>query len=232
MARFGIIKSDDKVFTGDKIRFDFRQSFVTPDEQLATPTSHEASFDGGLNWIDVTKDKFVDFIYSTAGTKTVQLRITTQTGNDIVSKTVTALDLTAQKLFSNDSDLYQYEPEIDSLLPKKWSSWNMIHLEAQKFFIDWLDEKRIFNEQKEKYQVSDLLDRDQVRQFSIFKVLELIYSGENNVAGDLYQLKRDKYRELCNEKLAKSQISLDFNKNGVADLGERTDLFSVELIRQ
>ena len=29
---FGVVKCDDNVFTGDKIRFDVSESFVTPDE--------------------------------------------------------------------------------------------------------------------------------------------------------------------------------------------------------
>ena len=228
--RFGIIKSDEKVFVGDKINFDFSKSFVTPEEVLAT-VNHEASFDAGLTWINVTASKNIDYVFVSAGTKTVSLRITTQSGNSVFTKQVAALDLTAQQLFSTDSDLYRFEPEIDKLLPKKWTSWNLVHLEAQKYFIDWLDEKRIFNEQKEKYTVADLTDRDQVRQFSIFKTLELIYSGTFNQTGDIYSTKRDKYRELANEKLAKSTLSLDYNKNGTADEGERTDLHSVGVIR-
>lgn len=232
MSRFGIIKSDDKVFSNDKIRFDFTKSFITPDETLATPKNHEVSFDAGATWIDVTAKRIIDFIFTSVGTKSVQLRVTTLSGNDVVSKSVEVLNLITQKLFSTDSDLYRYEPEIDNLLPNKWSSWNLIHLEAQRFFIDWLDEKRIFAKDRTKYGVDDLLDRDEVRQFSVFKTLELIYSGNHNVSGDLYQLKRDKYRELANDKLAKSQIALDFNKNGTAEINERTDLFAVGIIRQ
>lgn len=232
MAIFGIIKSDDKVFNGDKISFDFSKSFITPDETLAAAPNHQASFDGGTTWIDVTASKKIDFIYSTPGSKTIKLRITTTLGNSIVDKIITVLDLTAQKLFSTDSDLYRYEPEIDNLLPKKWTSWNLVHLEAQKFFVDWLDEKRIVAENGTKYGVADLMDKDQVRQFSLFKTLELIYSGTFNQTGDIYSGKRDKYRELANDKLAKSTVALDYNKNGIQDEGEATDLFSVVLKRQ
>lgn len=232
MAIFPIIKSDEKVFNGDKISFDFSKSFITPDETLAPAPNHQASFDGGVTWIDVTNSKKIDFIYSTPGTKTVKLRVTAVSGNVVTDKVITVLDVVAQKLFSTDSDLYRFEPEIDSLLPKKWTSWNLVHLESQKYFMDWLDEKRIYSENGSKYAVNDLTDRDQIRQFSIFKTLELIYSGTFNQTGDIYSGKRDKYRELANDKLAKSTISLDYNKNGNADEGERTDLNSVVLRRE
>lgn len=232
MSNFPIIKSDEKVFTGDKISFDFSKSFITPDETLAAVPNHQASFDGGVTWIDVTTSKKIDFIYSTPGSKTVKLRVTTTLGNVVADKIINVMDIVAQKLFSNDSDLYRFEPEIDSLLPKKWTSWNLVHLESQKYFIDWLDEKRIYAADGSKYGVADLSDLDQVRQFSIFKTLELIYSGTFNQTGDIYSSKRDKYRELANDKLGKSTISLDYNKNGNLNEGERTDLHSVVLIRE
>jgi hypothetical protein len=231
MGRFGVIRSDDKVFVGDKIQFDVSKSFVTPDETLATPKNHEVSFDAGVTWLDITAKKKIDYIYSTAGTKTVSLKITTTAGNSIFTKDITALDLAAQKLFSSDSDLYRHEPDIDNLLPAKWSSWNLIHLEVQKAFMDWLDEKRIFNQDGTKYVVDDLLDLQQVRQFSIFKVLELIYSGAHNISGDVYEAKRDKYLEWANEKLSRSQIALDYNGNATADRNERTDLMAVVVRR-
>jgi hypothetical protein len=229
---FPIIKSEDKVFINDKISFDFQKSFLTPDESFASPTSHEASFDAGATWIDCTSKKSIDYIFATPGAKIVQLRITANSGTEEVSKTVTALDYVTQKLFSTDTDLYRYEPEIDNLMPKKWSSWNLVHLEAQKNFIDWLDEKRIYNERGEKYAVADLTDLEQVRQYSIFRTLEIIYAGTFSVSGDVFKDKFTKYQTMANDKLAKSTISLDFNKNGNADLNERTDLHTVSIGRQ
>lgn len=231
MAKFGIIKSDDKVFTGDKVRVDVSESFATPDETLAT-ISHEISTDAGVSWYNITQKKMIDWIFTSAGTKTFTFRFTTSAGSQLFTKDVTVLDLTAQKLFSNDNDLYKYEPEIDQYLPKKWSGWNLVHLEAQKYIMDWLDEKRIFNVNGAKYTVNDLMDKDQVRQFSLFKTLEFIFEGNVKVVGDLFSIKRDHYRQLANEKAARSQLSLDFNANGLNDDSqERTDLHSVGVMR-
>lgn len=231
MSRFGVIKSDDKVFKNDKIRFDASKSFVTPDETLATPKNHEISFDAGVTWIDITTPKVCDFIYTSIGTKTVQLRITTTSGNSVESRTIEVLDLDNKKLFSKDSDLYRHEPEIDNLLPKKWSSWNLNHLEAQKIFMDWLDEKGIFNKNGKKYEVADLLDLEEVRQWSVYKCLELIYRGNVNVANDVSDQKSKTYAAEADKKLAKSQIALDYNEDGEANAGERTDLYSVNINR-
>lgn len=232
MSIFGVLKSDDKIFSGDKIRFDASESFLAPALVFAT-VSHEISVDAGVTWFDISKNKIVDWIFTTAGTKTISLRVsTTQPASQVFTKDITVIDLTTANLFSNDSDLYEYETDIDQYLPKKWSSWNLVHLAAQKHIIDWLDEKRIFAFNGTKYSASDLLDKAEVRQFSIFKTLELIFASNSNIVGDIFSIKRDKYRELANEKAARAQITLDFNKDTINnDSQERTDLHSVSVFR-
>lgn len=233
MAIFGVIKCDDNVFTGDKIRFDVSESFVTPDETLATPISHEISVDGGVSWYNITAKKMVDWIFTSAGNKTITLRITALSGSQTFTKSVTVLDLTTAKLFSKDFDLYQHEPEIDQYLPKKWSSWNMIHKRAQDWIIDFLDEKGIFNENGAKYTVNDLHDLQQVKQLSTYKTLEFIFEGNSNVVGDIFSIKAAKYKELSNTKASRSQLSLDYNANGVNDDSqERTNLHTVVIKRR
>jgi len=232
MSIFGIIKSDDQVFTGDKIRFDFAESFLAPALAFA-PISHEASIDGGITYYNVTQKKSVDWIFSATGPMTLTLRLnTTQPASQTYTKTIQVVDLIGANLFSKDADLYQYETDIDQYLPKKWSSWNMVHFAAQKYILDWLDEKRIFAFNETKYTASDLLDKAEVRQFSIFKTLEFIYEANSKIVGDLFSVKSAGYRLLANEKASRSQITLDYNKDTLNNDGqERTDLNSVIVLR-
>jgi hypothetical protein len=233
MSIFGIIKCDDKVFAGDKLQIDVSESFVAPNLAIATSAGLQISVDAGVNWYDITLKKQLSWGWlNTSGAKTITLRMTTATAETAdFTKTVTVIDQVAQNLFSKDSDLYQYEPDIDSLKPKKWSSWNMIHLAAQEWITDWLDEKRIFDENGNSYTAADLLDKQQVKQLSCFKALEMIYEGNSNMVGDIYSIKRDKYKALANEKASRSQLKLDFNKDTVVNEGERTDLHTVLLRR-
>lgn len=231
MSIFGVIKCDDKVFAGDKLRIDASESFLAPGLVLAT-VSHEISVDGGTTWYNISQKKYVDWIFSSTGAKTITLRIsTTEPASLTFTKSITVLNLTTQSLFSNDSDLYQYESEIDQYLPKRWSAWNLIHLKAQEWIMDWLDEKRIFDENGDKYVVADLLDKQQVKQLSCYKVLEFVYESNINTVDDLFTQKRNKYRELANEKASRSQLQLDVNKNGLADDGEKIDIHGIGIYR-
>jgi hypothetical protein len=231
MAIFGKINSDAYVFTGDKIRIT-ASVILSPDLALHATKNLELSFDSGTTWFDVTTKRYLDWIYSAAGNKTVKLKVTTTTGEEIFTKSVEVLDLTTATLFSTDNDLYALEPEIDQYLPKKWDSWNYLHLEAQKQIVQWLDDKGILNENREKYTVASIMDITQVREFSVNKVLGMIFRTSSNQVGDLFSVKATYYEEQANLKAAKAQIRLDYNDNGVADDGEMTNLFVVNVIRR
>ena len=230
MAQFPLVKMDTLVFTGDKIRIDVSDSVITPNETFAT-VSHEVSFDSGVTWFNVTAKKIIDWIYSTEGTKNVQVRITSNEGSTTSSFALLVYDITTAKLFSNDMDLYMYEQDIDAILPKRWSSWNIIHYAAQKWILDWLDEKRVVDQDGNKYTINDFLEPQEVKQLSCYKTLEFIFESNSNVTGDISSIKRDKYRALANEKASRAQLKLDFNKNNESETLERTDLLTVMVNR-
>jgi hypothetical protein len=227
MSIFGIIKADEKVFTGDKLKIDVSESFIAPDLTFAT-ISHEISVDAGVTWYNVTTKKYIDWVFTTAGTKTISLRITTTLpSTQTFTKDVTVLNLATAGLFSSDFDLYGYEPEIDQYRPKKWSSWNVVHLRAQDWIIDMLDEKGIFAEDGSKYTAADILDKQQVKQLSTYKTLQFIFEGNSNVVGDLFSIKAAKYEQLSNTKASRSQLSLDYDNDTVSTVAEKTNLHTV-----
>lgn len=224
---FPILKYEDVIYTNNRVRFEASESFAN--KALAT-VSHEMSMDGGSTWINITQKKHLDWMFLNDATYVVQLRInTSDLDSATISKTVEVVDASTQVFFSNDSDLYKYEADIDKYLPDRWSSWIHMHAEARKIFMDWLDEKGIKKEDGSKYLVEDVMDIEQVRQFSTFKALELIFESNIKVTGDVFSFKRDHYRKLSNEKLSRSEIKLDFNGNTEAD--ESTNLLTVGVER-
>ena len=238
MSAFAVLKSDDKVFANDKIRFDATASFLTPDDSWEVGTqqtplpSHEISFDDGDTWIDISEHEYIDYAFATAADYDVVLRVTADSGSvSTIEKTVTVIDPTTTILFSKDSDLETYEPEINRYLPKKWSSWNLVHLRAQEFILQWLDETRVYKADGTNFTADDFGDHEQVKQLSCYKTLEIIYEGLSNVVGDIFSLKRDKYKSLVIEKLNRANLKLDYDGSGAVDTNERIDLYSGELTR-
>lgn len=229
MPRFGKILCEDKTFVNDKITFDFSKSIITPDETPAV-ISHEFSIDN-ITWINVTSTKSIDWLFNTIGIKSIYLRLTSTSGSDVSTRTVSILNLSAQNLFSSDSDLSAYEPEIMKWLPKKWSAWNLIHLRAQEYIMNMLRERSIFDKNNTPYVVADIFDLTEVKDLSVALVLRYIFSGTSNASDDVFKKKSDYYDELVSTRSAKATIKLDFNKNSVADDHEITDLRSIEIRR-
>jgi hypothetical protein len=229
---FGIIKCDDEVFSNDKIRINVSESFLAEGFSFTPTVSHEISVDAGVTWYDVSTKKGLDWIFSSAGTKTISLRInTTAPSTQVFTKDITVLDISTANLFSKDFDLYVHEPEIDQYKPKKWSSWNIVHKRAQDWIIDWLDEKGMMAQDGSKYAAADIMDKQQVKQFSVYKTLQFIFEGNSNIVGDLFSVKAAKYMELANTKSSRAILDLDYNKNTVADVYEKTSLQTIVVRR-
>jgi hypothetical protein len=227
---FPILTFDKEVFSGDKVRIDASRSFFDPNETAAT-ISHEISFDDGATWINISEKKYIDYGTFNGGETPIKFRLTSNLTDAILNESLAVLDIGTIKLFSRDFDLYSYESDIDQYLPKKWSSWNLVHYNAQKYILDWLDEKRIYKSDGSKYTAADLLDKKEVRQFSIAKTLEFIFESNSKIVGDVFSVKRDKYRALANEKASRMQLTLDANGDTILNDTENRDIGGVELIR-
>lgn len=229
MAKFGIIISDEKVFSGDIIELDFNRSSFTPDE---TPEaiSHEFSIDQ-TNWINVTQQRKIVWSFNSVGLKTVYLRLTSTSGSEVFSKSINVLDLAAQKLFSKDQDLANVEPEIMKMLPKKWSSWNLMHLAAQEKIINLIREKGWKSWSGVAYTKDDFLNVSEVKEWSIAIALELAYFNISNASNDVFMEKSKYYASLVNAREANARIKLDYNKNTVADKDEEATFNTVGLSR-
>lgn len=228
---FGIIKSDDKVFTGDSILIDVSKSFLAPNVAFTPNNSHEISVDEGVTWYDISSKKQVNWLFSTHGVKTITLRLNTvSNGSQTFTKTIEVLNITTANLFSKDNDLYSYEPDIDNLMPKHWSSWNMVHLEAQSQIVQWLDRKNIRKTDGTQYVVSDFANIKQVREWSQALVLSLIYEGNSNQLNDVFKEKAITYRNLVSEKMQLAHIELT-GESLNQTINATTDLRTVTVVR-
>lgn len=228
MARFGFILSDSKVFQGDLIQFDFTKSTFNGGD-IPEPVSHEFSVNN-TDWTNVTQTKKIEWVFNDPGFQTVYLRLTSNFGSEVFQIIIEVLDLVDAKLFTTDFDLIGYEPDIMKYLPKKWSSWNIIHLRAQDYILNLLTEKAITDKDGKSYTKDDINDKKEVRDWAAALVLRYIFSSTSNADKDVFKAKADDYDEIENERASRARISLDYNKNSTND-DPTEDLRSIELRR-
>lgn len=135
-------------------------------------------------------------------------------------------------LFSNDGDLTSHEPDIMKWVTDGRSSFKNVHRRSQKLIIAWLDEKGYVNVYGDKYTKRDIVDIEEVKQWSTFMTLRLIFQGLSNAVDDVFDRKA-KYYEL-NEQAARQRVilRLDSNKDGVVNEIEGVSIYSGSLFRR
>lgn len=225
---FPVISTESKVQVDDMTRIDATRSFISAGEAAISLVEIEPEAASGF--INVTSDKYLDWAYSSEGTKTVSIRITTD--GSPVTKTATLVVVTsaADLLFSNDQDIVTHEPEIFRFLRPGRASFLDFHRKAQERILDNLKQRNILNWDGTKIEASNIFDRDEVKQWSKYLTISMIYESVQNEVEDLFAIKARDYMNLASKASDRATIALDKNIDGAVD--SSPDLKVSRLVRR
>lgn len=136
------------------------------------------------------------------------------------------------RLFCSNQDLTAHEPDLMKWVPQGRSSFKDVIRRSQKLILAWLDEKGYVNVYGNKFDKHDIIDLEEVRQWSIFQTLKLIMQGISNVTDDVFDKKAKEYSKL--EEAARQRVILriDTNRDGAADAMEGLSISSGSLYRR
>lgn len=225
MALFANILFYDAVLqTNEKTRLSAQNSYVTKDEDALTsvtinPEVSVASaidvFDGSdpLQW-------FLDYQWSSSGTKTVEVVVDNGTGPSSITGSIEVLTPEQDKLFSTDQDLVAEESDILSWLPEWKTSFNYLHRRAQERMFAWLDEKGYTDVFAEKFTKEDVVDTEELNEWSKYMVLRMLFNGLSNQPDDIFSQKASYYNS--KEIIARRRyvLRLDIDADGTVDTFE------------
>lgn len=224
---FPLLRTDEKVQIGDKFRFDASKSFVAP---IGVITKYEFDPNNTAIWIDAGTTSYLDWVYTTAGPKTCNLRITSGS-TAVVAVTLTAVTSSADALFSNDSDLIEIEPTIMKYLPAERSSFKYAHRRAQKHLLDSFDQHRIYVNDGTRISTVHLLDVQEVKNWSTLQTLSYIFDGLSNATDDVFSKKAKLYRGKSDSAMHLA-LRYDYNQDDEITESETRDLFTTEMVRR
>jgi hypothetical protein len=234
MSIFPNLIAETTVQVNDRLRLDASKSFASKDEAAITAVEIEPEAAAGFISVFSTKqnDWFLDWEYATDGAKAITVRITTDGAPVSRAFTVNAITSANDKLFSNDADLQIHEVNILKWLPDGKNSFKYLHRRAQDLIIAWLDEQGFVNVFDTKFDKNDILDIEEVRQWSTFMVLKLIFESISNSVDDVFDQKARKYHseELIHKKRAVLRIDID--GDGVVDSFEDINISSSRVFRR
>lgn len=236
MAIFGNIDFDLIVQAGEKIRLDASSSFLSPDEAALVTAKIKPEATASFINLDITDIEkwFIDWVYTSVGSKTVTLEIDTGSGPVTFTKDLTVVSLASENLFSSDYDLKAYEPDIMKWLPKGRWTYNFIHRKVRDLILTEIYKNRITNKDGTKITKEQIVDISEVREWAVCYVLNLIFIGISNKPDDTFSIKASMYKKTANEykNLSFNILGIDLNSDSQIDITEKLDIRSGSLIRR
>ena len=250
MDIFVDIKCDSIVQINEKIRFDFTKSFVPKPYVTATDIVFiQVLPTPGGTWIPIhdatgteapklqVKDWYFDWVYTSArdavdGVQTFSVKFTSNQDDDVENSIDVILTTPDDdNLFSNDNDLIKYEPDILRWLPDGRSTWNYLHRRAQDRILSYLFEHGYKNSDGSPFTKSQILEKYDVKEWSTFLTLKLIFGSITNSKDDVF-LDKMRFYENLEGRVATTNIRVDINSDGIQDASEVLRIGEIRLVRR
>jgi hypothetical protein len=226
---FAVIKAEKTLRIADKTRLNASESY--PGVPGTTITLIEIQPEGTALFYDVTTDGYLDWQYTTEEVKTATARVTF---SDLSVVNATAdLNVLAEAndiIFSDDSDLVEFEDDILDYVVIGRNSFLNIHRKTKNVILAEVANKRILNPDGSKITIDQFADLSELREWSTYMTLKFIFESLMANPGDKFEGKRDMYQEM-NDK-ASSRFLLTITSNIDNTTEKRKDLFTGRLVRR
>lgn len=167
-------------------------------------------------------------------TKTVTVSVTNGTDQADSEFTLEVVSERADRLFSSDSDLRKHEPDILKFVPQGRATFKDIHRRSQQLMLEWLAGEGSLDAYGEKIIPRRFLDLDEVRDWSTYLTLSLIFDGLSNAVDDVFARKAERYLAMSVKRRDRAMLHLDLDQDGAADPseGEGLDTRSARVYRR
>lgn len=240
MAIFPNLILDGVVQTNDKTRLDARKSYVTNEPDPITKV--EISPDNGVTYIDVTGNLslreptwYADYQFATDGDFPIRCRVTVGSLSPVTSeitKTLVVVSSADDHLFSTDDDLVAIESDIMKYVPDGRSSWIREHRKAQTLIISWLNKNNVRDNMGNLITKANVIDTTELREWSTFLTLSLIYKALSNSVDDVFDKKSKEFSSQAVDARYMYSLRLDLDNDGVLGSGEGVMLRTVQMVRR
>lgn len=234
MAIFPVLEVESIIQVNDKLRISGVKTFVSKDNVAITKVEIEP--EAGAGFIEVTgsasKDWYLDWAY-TGATRVVVVSLKVTAGTvETLTKSVSVITAVDDMLYSTDQDLVMLEPDILKWVPVGKSSFTSVHREAQYKILDWLDESGVTDVDGNRLTKDRIIDVDEVKSWSKYLTLALIYRGIYNSVDDVFSDKAKFYESKAKSKADRAKLRLDLDGDGETSLAEDVSMISRDLVRE
>lgn len=221
------------VQVNDKTRIDVSRSFVSGDVITDITITPEIGESAVSVYNADQKRWYLDWQFATDGTKTITVEATDGVSTVSQNFTIDVISEADDNLYSNDQQIFKIEQELLKYIPPGRNSYKNIHREAQSRILNYLDRKRIWNDDGEPYTKDQLNLYGELSLWSLYETILMIYQDLYVSVGDKFAEKINEYKALRNYERDRGAIRIDKNNNQVLDEStEIQELKSYRLIRR
>jgi len=224
---FGKFKLEKIVQVDDKTRIDCTSLFTVDEASVSLVRIKPEASD---SFYTVTSNKYLDWQYLTEGEKIISLEITTDGAPEVFTNTLTIISNSDDRLFSSDGDLITHEDDILNYVRSGRDSYLDKHRVAQERMLTYLNDQRIWDINGDKLGAAALLNVDEVRDWSKFLTLKIIYGSLSNQVEDIFSVKQKLYGDLASNARKSAVLRLDLNGDGNQDTN--VDVRSMRIYRR
>lgn len=229
MAVFPHLETEPTVQVDDRTRLDASKSFVS----TGTISTIEIDPDGSAGLIAVTTNGYLDWSYAASGTYTVTTRVTDNSSASAeFTQTVSVVTASADKLFSTDDDLKLHEPDILNWVEEGRNSFKNVHRRAQKLILEWLKREGYRDTNGDFFTKAAIVNIENVKQWSTFVALRLIFEGISNAVDDIFAEKAKRYKGQEVQWRKTVLLNIDVDGDGIVDDAEGLDTSSAFVARR
>jgi hypothetical protein len=224
---------EDLVQVNDKTRIDVSKSFVSG-ANITNITIKPSADDSAISVFNTNQERwYLDWAYLTDGEKTITVEATDGTNTVSQNFTINITSVEDDNLYSNDAQLFAIESELKRYIPQGRNSYINIHREAQSRILNYLDRKRIWQDNGEPYTKTQINLHGELQKWSLYETMLMIYTDLLISVGDKFAEKVNEYKALRNYERDRGAIRIDKNNSGTIDAAsEIQELKSFRLIKR
>lgn len=139
-------------------------------------------------------------------------------------------------VFADDQDLKREFFEISEFLPSGESSFILTHVACRDHIIQVLRnsgfEKRNASSLREDITPFDILELGEIKLAATYLALSKIFSNIQDDDEDIWRQKSQDYLSLYSKAQKNGFLSIDYDDDGIKDIGERVQRFDVRIVRK
>jgi hypothetical protein len=145
---------------------------------------------------------------------------------------ISVVTAATDKLFSNDDDLEVHEPEILKYVRQGRSTFLNVHRRARDLIIAHIDDNGWVDANGDKITLDAFVDISEVKEWSTFISLRLIFEGMSNKIDDVFATTAKDYKSMELEARNRVVLRLDLDGDGTIETHEHLAVTSPRLVRQ